>query len=134
MQNFTSFVNDQHNWEEVSPHRHDCHDPPHAVRVGFLDDQSPPRKLAGVARSGPWRTTPAQVGFPRDATRRRRPPWVVASDGWTTGRGMDYLRRNRRGEDSHPEEESRELAGVRATCGRVTAKSAASLRLLPGSG
>jgi hypothetical protein len=74
------FVNEQLCWEQESPHRHDCHSPPHAARVGFHDDRSPPRRLAAVARSDPWRTPPAQVGFPGEATRRRRLPWVVGSD------------------------------------------------------
>ena len=66
MQNSISFVNEQLCWEEQIPHRHDCHDPPHAARVGLHDDKSPPRRLAAVARSDPWKTTPAQVGFPGD--------------------------------------------------------------------
>jgi hypothetical protein len=74
------FVNEQIFWEQGSTHRHDCHDPPHVARVGFHDDRSPPRSLAAVARSDPWKTTPAQVGFPGDATRRQRLPWVVGSD------------------------------------------------------
>jgi hypothetical protein len=66
MQNFISFVNEQLNREEQSPHRHDCHDPPYTAGMGFLDDRSPPRRLPAVARSGPPRgTTPAQVGRQR---------------------------------------------------------------------
>jgi hypothetical protein len=104
MQNFISFVNEHLSWEEDCPHRHDCHDPPHAADVGFHDDKSPPRRLLGVARSGPWKAMPAQVGFPGDATRRRRSPWVVGSDLWCNNRGEDYLRRDRRGKDCHPEQ------------------------------
>jgi len=37
MQNFIGFVNEQLRWEPESPHRHDCHDPPHAARVGIHD-------------------------------------------------------------------------------------------------
>ena len=113
MHNLISFVNEQLCWEEVSAHRHDCHDPPHAVRMEFHDDQSPPRRLRGVARSDLWKA-PSQVGFPGNVTRRRRPPWIVASDRWTTGRGMDYLRRNWRGEDRHPEQEIYALASMNA--------------------
>ncbi len=80
MQDIISFVNEQLYWEEFSPHRYDCHDPPHAARVGFYDDRSPPRRLAWVARSDPWKTTPAKVGFPGDAIPRRRLRWVVGSD------------------------------------------------------
>ena len=80
MQNFISFVNEQLHWEQESPHRHDCHDPPHTAGMGFLDDRSPPRRLPAVARSDLWKATPAQVGFPGDATWRRRLPWVVGSD------------------------------------------------------
>ncbi len=64
MQNFISFGNEQVKREEESPHRHDCHDPPHAARVRVHDDKSPPRRLAAVARSDPWKATPAQMGFP----------------------------------------------------------------------
>jgi hypothetical protein len=53
MQNFISFVNEQLNREDESPHRHDCHDPPHAAGMGFHDDRSPPRRLAAVASSAP---------------------------------------------------------------------------------
>ncbi|GEM_PF-432756 len=110
MQNFIStfsssksfqFVNEQICWEQRSPHRHDCHDPPHAVRVGRHDDRSPPRRLAAVVRSDPWKIPPAQVGFRGDATWRRRSPWVVGPDRWNIGRGEDYLPRDRRGEDGH---------------------------------
>jgi len=123
MQNFIStfspsksfqFVTEQLSREKESPRRHDCHDPPHAPRVGRQDDRSPPRRLAAVARSDPWKTTPAQAGFCQDATRRRRLPWVVGSDRWNTGRGGDYLRRDRRGEDCHPEQEICVLARLRA--------------------
>jgi hypothetical protein len=106
------FVNDQLSREGGSPHCHDCHDPPHAARVGRHDDRSPPRRLAAVARSDPWKTPPAKVGFRGDATRRRRLPWVAGSDRWNTGRGKDYLRRYRRGEDCHPEEEFCDLAAL----------------------
>jgi len=85
------FGNEQLCWEQGSPQCHDCHSPPHAARVGFHDDRSPPRRLAVVARSDPWKTTPAQVGFPGDATRRRRLPWVVGSDLWNNSSGGDYL-------------------------------------------
>ena len=94
----SQFVNDQLSWDEGSPHRHDCHDPPHGARVGFLDDRPPPRRLAAVARSDPWKVTRAQAGFPGDATRRRRLLWV-ASDCWNTGRGEDYPLRDQPCED-----------------------------------
>src|SRR5664279_645108 len=77
---FISSMDEQLYLEEITPHRHDCRDPPHAAGVGFHDDKFPPRRLAGVARSDPWRSTPAQVGFSGDAMRRRRLPWVVESD------------------------------------------------------
>ena len=64
MQNFISFVNERLSWEEINPYCHDCHDPPHAARAALHDDRSPPRRLAGVARSVRWKTTLAQVGFP----------------------------------------------------------------------
>jgi len=103
MRNFMSFVNEQLRWEEESPHRHDCHDPPHTAGTEFLDDRSPPRRFPAVARSDPWKTTPAQVGFPRDETRRRRLSWVVGSDRWNNSRGKDCQRRYPHGEDCHPE-------------------------------
>ena len=124
MQNFIStfspsksfqFVNEQLFWEQGSPHCHDCHGPPHALRVGFHDDISPLGRFAAVARSDPWKATPAQLGFPGDATRRRRLPWVVGSDLWNNNRGGDYLLRDRRDEDGDPEEEFCSVAGLRAT-------------------
>ena len=123
------FVNEQLYWEEVSPHRHDCHDPPHATRVGFHDAKSPPRRLAAVARSGPWKATPATVGFPGDATRRRRLPWVVGSDCWNNGGGKDCQWRYLRGEDRHPEMEFCPIAGLWATRNALEVS-----RLLPTSG
>jgi hypothetical protein len=68
MQNFIStfsesksfqFVIEQLRREKESIHSHDCHDPPHAAPVGLQDDRSPPRRLAAVARSDPWKTRPA---------------------------------------------------------------------------
>ena len=47
----SQIVNDRLSWDEGSPHRHDCHDPPHEARGGFVDDRSPPRRLAAGARS-----------------------------------------------------------------------------------
>ena len=72
------FVNEQL-WEQRIRHCHDCHGPPHAPRVGRHDDRSPPRRLAAVARSGPWKATPAQVGFPGDVIQRRRLGWAASS-------------------------------------------------------
>jgi hypothetical protein len=112
MQNFISFVNEHLRWEEESPHRHDCHGPPHAAGVGFHDDRSPPRRLAGAARSDPRKIKPAQVGFPGDATLRRRLPWLAGSDRWNTGRGKDCQRRYPRGEDCHPEQGTFALAAL----------------------
>jgi len=106
------FVNEQLCWEQGSRHCHDCHSPPHAPRVVRHDDRSPPRRLAAVVRSDPWRTPPAQVGFHGDATRRRRLPWVVGSDLCNKSKGGDYLRRDRHGEDSHPEQEFCALAAL----------------------
>lgn len=123
MQNFISslslskpfqFVNDQLCWEEHSPHHHDCHDPPPGGRVGLQDDRSPPRRLAGVARSGPCKVTRAKVGFPGDATRRRRLFWVAGSDRWNTGTGKDCLRRDLHGEDCSPGQEIQSLAALSA--------------------
>ena len=91
--------------EEFSLH-HDCHDPPHATGMGFLDDISPPRRLAGVARADQWRTTPAQVEFPGCASRRRR------SDCWNIGRAKDYLRTDRRDEDCLSKREIHALAAL----------------------
>ena len=104
------FVNEQLSREQESPHCHDCHEPPHAPRVGRHDDRSPPRRLAAAARSDPWKTPPAQVGFCQDATRRRRLPWVAGSDLWNNSRGEDYLLRDGRGEDCHAEQEICALA------------------------
>ena len=104
MRNIISFVNEQSNREEDCPRRHDCHDPPHGVPVGFLDDRSPPQRLPAVARSDPWKATTAQVGYRGDATRMRRLPWVAGSDRRNMGRGEDCLSRDRRGEDCHPEQ------------------------------
>ena len=59
------FVNVQLCWEEQIPHRHDCHDPPHAIRGGFHDDPSPPRRLPAVARADPWRNDTCSGGIPR---------------------------------------------------------------------
>ena len=87
------FVNEQLCWERDSIHRNDCHGPPHAPRAGLQDDRSPPRRLSAVARSDPWKTPPAQVGFYGDATRRRTLPWVVGLDVWNNSRGEDYLPR-----------------------------------------
>src|ERR1017187_2421019 len=106
------FVNVQLYREEVSPHRHDCHDPPHAVGVGFRDHKSPPRRLARVARLQPWKSTLTTVGFPVDATRRGRLHWDVWSDRWNTGMDEDYLRRDGRGEDCHPEQAICSCAGL----------------------
>src|ERR1039458_5063841 len=114
MQVFISLVNEQLYWEEVSPHRHDCHDPPHAAGVGFHDDKSPPRRLAGVARSAHWRTTHVQVGFIGCATRRRRSPWVVGSDLWNNSRGKNCQRRDWHGGDYYPEQGIHALAALRA--------------------
>ena len=117
----SQFVNDQLGWDESSPHRHDCHDPPHEARGGFVDDRSPPRRLPALARSGPWKTTPAQVGFPGKAIWRRRLPWVFGSDRWNNSRGKDSPRRHLRGEDGNSREEFCGVAGSRATYGRVEA-------------
>jgi hypothetical protein len=95
MQNFIStfspsksfpFVNEQLFWEQGSPHCHDCHDPPHAARVGFHDDRSPPRRL----------------------------PWVARPDLWNNSRGENYLLRDRQGKDCDPEEEYCALAALGA--------------------
>ena len=128
MQNFISFVNEQLNREDESPHRHDCHDPPHAAGMGFHDDRSPPRRLAAVARSAPWKATPAQVGFPRDASRRQRLPWVVGSTLWNSSRGEDSLVRDHRGEDCHLETEFCAVSGLRAT---MIAHEASAFTLCP---
>ena len=125
----SQFINDRLSWDESSPHRHDCHDPPHGVRVGFLEYRSPPRRLAAVARSDPWKVTRAQARFPGDVTRRRRLSWVAGPDRWNTGTGKDCLRRDRRGEDCHPKQEICPFAGLRAS--RI---ALAASRLLPGSG
>jgi len=109
------FANRQICREEASPYFHDYHDPPDLARRGFHDAKSPPRRLAEVARSDPWRTPPAGVVFPRDATRRERLPWVVGFDFWNNSRGKDCLRRGLRGEDCHPEMEFCPVAGLRAT-------------------
>ena len=108
------FVNEQLCWEQRSIHCDDCHSPPHSLRIGLDDDRSQPGRSAAVARSDPWPTPPAQVGFSGDVIRRRRLPWVVGSDLWNNSRGGDYLRRDRRGEDRHPELEICVLARLDA--------------------
>jgi len=108
----SQFVNDRLSWDEGSPHRHDCHDPPHGVRGGFVEDKSPPRRLPAVARSDPWKVTRAQAGFPGDATRRRRLFWVAGPDRWNTGTGKDCLRRDLHGEDCPPGQEIQSLAAL----------------------
>jgi hypothetical protein len=112
MKHFITFVNEQLRWEQESPHRHDCHGPPHAAGMGFLDDRSPPRRLLAMARSDPWKVIRAQAGFPGDAIRRRRLPRVVGSDRWNTGKGRDCLRRDLHGEDGHPGREIYALAAL----------------------
>ena len=123
MQNFiTSFcaskpsqiVNDRLGWDEGSPHRHDCHDPPHEARGGFVEDRSPPRRLPAVARSAPWKAAPVQVGLPGDATRKQRSTLVAGLDCWNNSRGKDYLRRNCCGNDCHPEREIHTFAAIGA--------------------
>ena len=93
MQNFISalspsksfqFVNEPLSRERGSPHHHDCHGPPH----------------------------PAWVGFPEDATRRRRLPWVANPDLWSNNRGEDYRLRDTPDEDGDPEEKSCALAAL----------------------
>ena len=105
MRNYISFVNEEFYREEDCPHRYDCHDPPHGVPVGFLDDRSAKQRLLAVARLDPWKVTPAEVGSPGDASRVRRLPWVAGPDRWNMGRGKDCLRRYRRSEDCNPEQE-----------------------------
>ena len=105
MRNFTSFVNEQLRWEQESHHRHDGHDPPHTAGIGFLDDRSPPRRLPTVARSDPWKATPARGKSQGDATRMRRLPWVVGSDLWNNSSGKDCHRRYLHGEGCHSEQE-----------------------------
>ena len=112
MQDFISLVDEQLYWEEVSPHRHDCHDPPQAARVGFQDDKYPPRRLAAVARLEHWKSTPTMVGFPGDAMRRRRSPWVAESDLRNDSRGKDCLRRDWHGGDYYPEQEIHTLGAL----------------------
>ena len=89
MQDIISFVNEHLCGEEDYPHHFDWHDPQHAARVGFFNDESPPRRLAGVAKSAPWKAIPAQVGLPGDATQRRRSTWIVGSDRWNHSTGED---------------------------------------------
>ena len=100
MQNFIStfsrsksfqFVNEQLCWEQRSPHRHDCHGPPHAARVGFHDDRSPPRRLAAVARSDPWKTPPAQVGFSGGRNSEAKIALGVGSDLSANNTGEGWL-------------------------------------------
>jgi hypothetical protein len=110
----SQIVNDRLSWDESSPDRHDCHDPPHEARGGFLEGRSPPRRLAGVARSDPWKVTRAQARFPGDVTRRRRLSWVAGPDRWNTGTGKDCLRRDQRGEDCYPGREIDALAALPA--------------------
>ena len=110
----SQFANDRLSWDEGSPHRHDCHDPPHGARVGFLDDRPPPRRLAAVLRSDPRKVTRAQAGFPGDATRRRRLFWVAGPDRWNTGGGRGCLLTDRRGEDCYPGREFDALAALPA--------------------
>ena len=121
MRNIISFVNEQLRWEQESPHRHDCHDPPHTAGIGFLDDRSPPRRLLAVSRSDLWEATPAQVGFPGDAIWRRRLPWVVGSASRNNSRGKDCQRRYLRGDDCHSEQEIHTQAALNAAKGEFEA-------------
>ena len=121
MQNFICFVNEQLRWEQESPHRHDCHDPPYTAGMGFLDDRSPPRRLPAVARSDPWRRFPAGMLFPGDAHWRRRLLRVAGSADWSTGRGKDCQQRYLHGEGCYPGREFCGVAGSRAMYGRVEA-------------
>ncbi len=123
MQNFIStfsgsksfqFMNEQLCWEQRSIHCDDCHSPPHSLRIGLDDDRPPPRRLAAVARSDPWTAPPAHVGFSGDVIRRRRLPWVVGSDRWDNSRGGDYLLKDKRDKDRHPEQEICVLARLAA--------------------
>jgi hypothetical protein len=107
-------VNEHHSSEDRSPHRCDCHDPPHKACVGLSDDRSPPRRLAAVARSDPRKAKRAQTGLPWDATRMRRLPRVAASDLCHNSRGTDCLRRDLHGEDCHPGQEIQSLAALSA--------------------
>ena len=82
MQNFISLVNKQLYREEESPHRHVCHDPPHAARVGLYDDKSPPRRLGVVARPAPgkhhllrWDSQAVQCGGEDCHGHFRSEPW-----------------------------------------------------------
>ena len=99
----SQIVNDRLGWDEGSPHRHDCHDPPHGARVGFLDDRPPPRRLAAVARSDPWKVTRAQAGFP-GGTQLGGEDYsgLPGQTAGTRGGGKDCLLRDRRGEDCYP--------------------------------
>jgi hypothetical protein len=63
MQNFTTIVNELLSWENDNPHRHDCFDPPHALRVGFHHGKSPPRRWDEIAKPAPWKARPTRVGF-----------------------------------------------------------------------
>jgi len=83
------FVNDQLCWQRRNIHFHDCHSPPHALRIGLYDDTSPPQRSAALARLDPWATPPTHVGFSGDVIRRRRFPWVEGySFGTTTVSGL----------------------------------------------
>ena len=110
----SQFVNDQLGWDEGSPHRHDCHDPPHGARVGFLDDRSPPRRLAGVARSDPWKVTKLRRDSRGMELGGEDCPGLQGQTAGTRGGGRDCLRRDRRGEDCHPGQEIQSLAALAA--------------------
>jgi hypothetical protein len=122
-------VNDQRGWEEESPHRHDCHDPPHAVRVGFHYDKSPPRRLDGVARSDPWKA-PAQVGLPGDAFPRRRSPRFAGSDRWCNNRGENYLVKENNRTPCWGEFTSRQTGTKLVRCLRILARRGTQRRMI----
>ena len=97
----SQFVNDRLTWDEGRPHRHDCHDPPHGVRVGFIEDRPPPRRLARVARSDPWKVTGAQVDSGGMQLGGEDYSWLQGQTAGTRRGGKDCPRRDLHGEDCH---------------------------------
>jgi hypothetical protein len=59
-----------------------------------------------------WKETTAQVGFPEDATRWRRSPWVADSDLRNISRAKDFQRKDWHGGDCHPEQEIHTFSGL----------------------
>jgi hypothetical protein len=75
--------------------------------------------LVWVARSAPWKATPAQVAFPGNVTRRRRLPRIAGSDRWCNNRGEDYLVKENNRTSCCVDFTSRQTGSMLARCLRI---------------